>query len=127
MKKCIRCKNEKPFSEFYNKAVGKNGKHEYCKKCSYLINRKNELKRVYGISLDEYNAMFANQKGCCAICMRHQSECSRTLAVDHCHSTGKIRKLLCHNCNNGIGNFKEDLNILKKAISYIQSFKKEHT
>ncbi len=78
------------------------------------------LKRTFGISLDEYNKMFADQNGRCAICSRHQSEVKQTLCVDHNHKTGKIRKLLCGQCNHAIGLFREDISAIKNAIKYLK-------
>ena len=65
--------------------------------------------------------MFAIQRGCCAICGTHQSEMKIRLSVDHDHTTGKIRSLLCKSCNIGLGEFKDRVELLKKAISYLES------
>lgn len=81
------------------------------------------LKVNYGITLKDYNKMWELQEGCCAICRKHQSEFTQRLHVDHCHSTGKIRSLLCFNCNTGIGQLKEDIEILKEAIKYLEKYK----
>ena len=61
------------------------------------------LKLRCGISLDEWNKMFGEQQGCCAICGKHQSEEKRNFAVDHDHETDIIRGLLCSNCNTKLG------------------------
>lgn len=58
-----------------------------------------KLKSKFGLSLKEYQAMFDEQQGCCAICGKHQNELSYSLAVDHCHNIGVIRGLLCRSCN----------------------------
>lgn len=87
----------------------------------YKKNNKNQnLKWNYGITIDDYNILFKLQEGKCKICERHQSEFKKALHVDHCHKTEKVRGLLCSSCNRGIGYFKEDTNILNKAVSYIQ-------
>jgi hypothetical protein len=78
-----------------------------------------QLKRKFGITLDIYNQILANQNSCCAICNTHRSKLRRDLAVDHCHSTGKIRGLLCDHCNSGLGHFKDNVNFLAKAITYL--------
>lgn len=78
------------------------------------------LKKNHGITLEQYNELFINQNGCCKICNRHQSEFKRSLAVDHDHKTNKIRGLLCHHCNKGIGHFFENPSIMESAISYIK-------
>ena len=82
--------------------------------------RENSLKNNFGINLEEYNNMLEKQNHCCDICGLHKSNFIRHLAVDHCHSTGKIRGLLCVNCNLAIGNFRDDITLIKKAINYIQ-------
>lgn len=71
----------------------------------------------YGITLEQYNEMLVKQSNVCAVC---GLECSRKLAVDHCHSTGKVRGLLCVKCNRGIGNFNDDLSRLKAAVNYME-------
>lgn len=82
--------------------------------------RNSMLKKSYGITLEDYNKMFLLQKGCCKICNRHQSEFKRALAVDHNHETKKIRGLLCPSCNTGIGHLQDSIDILKKAIEYLE-------
>jgi hypothetical protein len=76
--------------------------------------------RRYGITLEDYNAMFAEQGGKCAICGAHQSELPAPLFVDHNHETGQVRKLLCRNCNLVLGFARDNIEILKVAISYLK-------
>lgn len=83
----------------------------------YIIEKM--LKQNFGITLEDYNKMFERQKGCCAICKRHQVTFKNRLSVDHSHVTGKIRGLLCANCNHGIGLFHEDIVVLKESIKYL--------
>jgi len=78
------------------------------------------LQKKYGITIEQYNEIFIKQNGCCKICNRHQSEFKRSLAVDHCHKTNKVRGLLCHHCNAAIGHLFEDVFIMEKAISYLK-------
>ena len=78
-------------------------------------------KTKYGITIEEYKKMLKKQNGKCAIC-GEESKGGR-LAVDHNHSTNKVRSLLCYHCNWGIGHFKENLDLLEKAIEYL----KHHT
>jgi hypothetical protein len=81
-----------------------------------------DLKLCYGMSLDDYKALLVKQKHGCAICGNKQTvERSKRLFVDHCHKDKtKIRDLLCHQCNFGLGNFKDDPNLLRKAILYLK-------
>lgn len=77
------------------------------------------LKRVYGISLIDYQNLMAVQHGKCAICQTSKCRSGKAFAVDHCHKTGKIRSLLCQSCNTVLGSVQEDVNILKAAIAYL--------
>lgn len=82
--------------------------------------RNYQLKVNYGISSSEYNIYFVEQDGCCKICGKHQVEFKKKLNVDHDHKTGKIRGLLCATCNMGLGMFKDKVELLKKAILYLE-------
>ena len=73
----------------------------------------------YKISLDEYEKLFTKQMGCCAICGTHQSVLLKRLAVDHNHSDGKVRGLLCHGCNTSLF-IVEDKQRLENAIAYLE-------
>ena len=88
------------------------------------IKKGQAMKFNYGITLDEYNQVFAAQKGRCMICGIHQSELLRSLAIDHNHETGEFRSLLCANCNTGIGLFHENTGIMRTAISYLEKYYK---
>ncbi len=97
----------------YNKQAEKSRNPEAFKsKC-----KDRALKRAYGISYCDYLSMLSKQGGTCAICRRIPDE--ETLFVDHSHSTGLIRGLLCKSCNTGIGFFKEDVESLGRAIRYL--------
>jgi hypothetical protein len=77
------------------------------------------LKGRYGITLEEWQALYDEQGGRCAICDRHASELKRTLVVDHDHQTGKVRGLLCHDCNAALGLMGDDPDRLKRACKYL--------
>ena len=82
------------------------------------IKRKNAmLKYEYGITLDDYNKMFNEQEGKCAICQRHQNELTRTLCVDHDHKTNKVRALLCVTCNTDVSVVENRLEEMTKYIN----------
>lgn len=76
--------------------------------------------RRYGISPEHYTQMLEDQDGACAICQRTPTE--RELGVDHCHKTGRIRGLLCADCNGAIGMLQEDPAIMRRAIRYLAIF-----
>lgn len=77
------------------------------------------LKTKYGLSLADYEAMRARQQARCAICGREERTKARRLAVDHDHQTAKVRDLLCHHCNTGLGNFDDNPDLLEAAIAYL--------
>jgi hypothetical protein len=85
-----------------------------------MYNLVNDLKRHYGMTVSQYEEMAKNHNFKCAICGVPQVELNRKLAVDHCHETGKIRGLLCGNCNTAIGKMKDSTDILRSAISYLE-------
>ena len=76
--------------------------------------------RKYGLTPDDYNRMFTEQNGYCAICKRHQSEFEISLVVDHNDETGVVRELLCGSCNAGIGMLQHDEEFLRNAIVYLR-------
>ena len=82
------------------------------------------LKRDYGITLAEYMDMHEAQGGLCAICGQPETTLKKgqpaMLAVDHCHTSGKVRGLLCMSCNLGLGYFKDDEAVLENAIRYLK-------
>lgn len=80
--------------------------------------RENGLKRQYNLTEEDYNKMFKDQNGRCKVC---KNPSDKTLNVDHCHTTGKIRGLLCWNCNMGIGYFKDNTEYLTNAINYLKN------
>lgn len=88
--------------------------------------RDKRLKRHYGISLEQYEAMIKLQNGVCCICLKPEMSLSKngkikSLAVDHNHKTGIIRGLLCHRCNIALGGFMDDIDSLKRAIYYLEN------
>jgi len=87
------------------------------------LKRKNAiLKNVYGITLDDYNKMFEEQKGKCAICNRHQNNLTRTLCVDHNHKTNQVRALLCVTCNTDVSVVE---NRLEEMTKYLNKHRKD--
>ena len=140
-KKCRCCGFTKPRSEFTRVTGLPNAVHSNCKKCNAdlartrynkkpkqdtaTINRRSKIKRKYGISLDDYDAMLRSQDGKCAICgtdtpTGKAGQLGPVFHVDHCHKYGQIRGLLCHKCNTALGNFGDDIGVLKRAISYLE-------
>lgn len=83
------------------------------------------LRKRYGVTLEWYDAQHAKQKGLCAICDQPETEVIGErllqLAVDHCHEHGHARQLLCCKCNQGLGAFKDNATLLRKAADYLDS------
>lgn len=141
MKVCYRCKKSKPFSAFHKKSAAKDGLQASCKKCnnnsarewqqanpekfeeiwkrnSYgdtaILKRK---ARRYGLTLEELVFLFEKTNGKCEICGKAPR---KTLCVDHCHKTGKVRGLLCEICNKSLGGFYDSVETLESAIKYLK-------
>jgi hypothetical protein len=91
------------------------------------IRTKNtHLQSRYGITLEVFNQMLVEQESKCYICSVHIDETpKKRLCIDHCHNTGKVRKLLCTKCNTALGQVSENTEILKKMITYINEHKNE--
>ena len=85
--------------------------------------RNQNLKRNYGITTEDYERMLEEQGGRCAICKTDQpgGRLNKYFNVDHCHSTGKVRGLLCMACNTMLGQADDDITTLSNAITYLES------
>jgi hypothetical protein len=142
-KACLSCKIEKALVDFPKRLKGsKDGFRNTCSSCRkesdkrrrqeniekykqrdrayYIRNISNIYKTKYGISLEDYNILFDKQQGKCKCCNMHQQELKAALAVDHCHTTGIIRGLLCKQCNLALGNVKDNIQTLKNMIEYLK-------
>lgn len=121
---CKKCKKETSNKYYYSQEGLESRNRYYNKKTLNGGWKENNLKR-YGINLNQFNKMIIKQNNVCAICnMPETSKEKRTgkiktLVVDHCHTTKKIRGLLCSNCNKGIGLLKDNKTILINAINYL--------
>lgn len=129
--------NKKPYGpdNFYWKLIDRSERtenkrqklNEY-QKAYRVVNiekiRDKELLKKYGITLDDWNRMYKEQNGVCKICGKPETKIDRRLgivrrlAVDHCHDTGKVRGLLCTECNQAIGLLHHDPKIIKSALEY---------
>ncbi len=115
-----------PDNFYWGEPVGVAGKTK-ARKAAYakvwrarnpLRAKQNDLKRMFGISLADYEEMLAKQNGVCAIC--ENKDAYFKLAVDHCHVTGVIRGLLCSQCNRGLGCLGDSPERLRRAIAYLE-------
>lgn len=100
--------------------------HKFCSEdCKSFADTDKYYKRVYGIGLTEVKQLEEKQKGCCAICggesFKMHPGIKQILCLDHCHISGNVRGLLCHNCNRALGLFKDSKETLSKALEYLES------
>lgn len=124
---CRECRNarsrEQKDKDFYRKhhERHKEYKADYYKRPEVVRRVRNQqLMKSFGISIDEYEKLWAKQKGLCAICEQPERTVrTGNLCVDHNHQTGVVRGLLCSHCNRGIGLLHDDPRILRKAIRYL--------
>jgi hypothetical protein len=84
--------------------------------------REGQLKRHYGLTIEQYDDILSKQNGKCAICGTDSCSTGKQMAVDHNHETGEIRGILCAACNIGIGMMKDDVSLIRKALTYLERF-----
>ena len=143
-KRCRDCGEVKPLDAYPLQKGGKHGRHPLCKPCRAAQERRRyhrdrerilartrgdkrklsrtrwrSLERKYGLYRTEYETLFVAQRGCCAICELRPAR----LYVDHCHATGRVRGLLCANCNFGVGDFGDDPDRCVVAADYLRGAK----
>lgn len=140
-RKCRYCGETKPLNDFLSEKRHKNGKRNMCKACGRAFSvekrkgdrawldkyqknsreteryRRVDLLRRYGLVQKDYDDLLVKQGGVCAIC-GHPPQ-AKYLVVDHSHSDGHVRGLLCRYCNLALGHFKDSQEILKKALDYL--------
>lgn len=131
LKRCSRCELFLPHND-YNK--NRNKLRPECRDCRNrdekpyriahkeqiaLAMRKTKLKWKFGMTLEAYEKRYKEQSDCCLLCNRNRSEFKIALSVDHDHKTGKVRGLLCHDCNTGLGKFRDSAELLNKAAQYL--------
>ena len=122
---CPDCGLVKPLQDFVRNASQPSGRAPYCKPCHNVRGKASKdkvggsrtyhLKRRYGITAEEADEMLIAQGGLCAICRT-----ALAAHVDHDHDTGEVRELLCFNCNGGLGQFKDDPEVLRAAAHYVE-------
>jgi hypothetical protein len=100
-----------------------NGNYRYYSYCEGCIN----CRERYNMTVPERQVMVDAQDNKCAICNSELAGWGKgwsadSSAVDHCHTTGKVRGILCYHCNTGIGQLKEDITVLKSAIKYLEKY-----
>jgi hypothetical protein len=135
IKKCSTCKEEKEFADFNKHKNGKFGIHNQCRACAQLWKptpealkeaRKktrewNRLKAT-GFTPEDFSAKFEEQGRVCAICGTDNSG-KLDFCADHDHANGTKRGVLCRKCNAGLGHFKDNTELMEKAIMYLNQYK----
>ena len=145
-KTCSKCCNTKSADAFFRLYRRRRVRlQNICKECQTarhreyyartkndrrIYKRRSDLKKKYGITLDNYHEMLVAQEFACAICKEPEKystskETKPTLAVDHCHKSSKVRGLLCSQCNQALGKFKDDPELLESALDYLKRNKHE--
>lgn len=142
-KLCRKCFTVKLLVDFVKSADSKSGYRHLCKECNNAyyaqrridkyekvrsyerkFHRTRNLKYNFGINEEIYDKMLLEQNNTCALCPATKSDSTRpNLAVDHCHTTGRVRGLLCGKCNKGLGLFSDNVELLKRAINYLEKYK----
>ncbi|MGW2232566.1 endonuclease VII domain-containing protein [Streptomyces sp. NPDC001759] len=114
-KLCRACGEVKPHSEWHRKRSAPDGLASRCKACRAVLLRQDHLKRKYGLTEAERDALIAAQIGVCCICLS-----AAATHVDHCHKTGRVRGVLCFNCNAGLGLLRDDPEAMNRAAAYLE-------
>lgn len=137
-KKCSKCREIKPLTDFYKDARLSDGRRSDCKVCvrirtqipeNKLLQRNRSLKYFHQMTLEEFNSKLESQGGKCAICQSVDPGGIQTFHVDHDHtccppqrSCSKCRRgLLCSGCNSGIGGLRDDPNLVAAALEYLKT------
>jgi hypothetical protein len=111
---CTKCKIDKDLDAYHADRRTGNRKRNVCIDC------RQSQRQVTNLSTFEYAKLLVDQNNACAICGIEATELKRELNVDHNHETNKIRGLLCHHCNIGLGNFRDSTTLLSVAIEYLE-------
>ncbi|MET9118004.1 endonuclease VII domain-containing protein [Streptomyces longwoodensis] len=114
-KLCRTCGEIKPHSEWHRNSTASDGLSTRCKACRAVQGRQGHLKRQYGITESDRDALVASQGGVCCICLAAVPE-----HVDHCHETGRVRGVLCFSCNAALGQFKDRPDAIRRAAAYVE-------
>lgn len=124
-RRCPDCREVKSLDDFPRNRASVTGYGSYCKPCHnakgkatytrlYGSTRHYHLQRRYGISAERVEELIREQGGVCAICLTGKPE-----HVDHDHRTGRVRGILCFNCNGGLGQMRDRVDVLLAAVDYL--------
>ena len=137
MKTCSVCKKELPFDQFYWRSEQGSYRSD-CKSCisskasirwrndpdfrarGTARSAKHQRKTKYGINETDYKNLLETANNRCEICGTPKCATGYALSIDHCHTTGKVRGILCQACNTSLGSFRDDTDIMQRAIDYLK-------
>lgn len=114
-KRCPQCEEVKPHDQWEQNKSSSDGWASYCRSCRAERNRESYFRRKYGLTEAERDALRAETKGLCPICLA-----APAVHVDHDHETGKVRGVLCFSCNAALGQFKDRPDVLRRAAEYLE-------
>ena len=138
LKKCADCREEKPLEQFDVCRRNKDGRYSYCKPCKSEHGKRSHAKRMaagkaqadnrkrrlamYGLTADGYDRLLAAQGGSCAVCgSTAAGPGGASMPVDHDHTTGLVRGILCFACNTAIGKFRDSPLLMRQAADYVEA------
>jgi hypothetical protein len=124
--RCTSCGDLKPIAQFTRSRAKTSGRHSHCRPCHYAQTKESaerlhgstrdlHLKRRYGLTSADVDAMAQAQGGVCLLCQERPAQ-----HVDHDHLTGAVRGVLCSCCNQGLGNFRDRADVMRQAIDYLE-------
>lgn len=138
-KSCNKCGEIKSLDQFPKRKDSADGHHNSCKACENVRKSKYkwtreqwwawEIKKQFGLTVDAYNSLLEEQNHSCAVCNTHLDDYKgiygkgkkvERFSVDHCHTSGKVRGLLCYNCNLLLGHAKDNVEVLEAAVAYLK-------
>lgn len=134
-KTCFRCDRTQPLVEFYRHRRMADKRLNKCRTCTKAdtaawrvhnrqhmndLNHRRYNTRLHGLSVEEYDALYDGDPTCPG-CGRTQERVGRRHAIDHCHTTGKVRGLLCAQCNLAVGNVSDDPTVLRRLAEYLEA------
>jgi len=138
MKKCSRCNQEKELSFFNKDKQRKDGHSHRCSACHSEVVKESKLrnpertkkvaykahiKHMYGVDIKWVEQRLKEHNYKCKICSTDMQLHTNTVAIDHCHKTGKVRDIVCKKCNSAMGQFNDDPELIAKAIDYLKETK----
>lgn len=124
--KCHKIRNKGRQRQDYKSRWYQDNKDQLSEKAKeYYKDNKNVRRltlanKLYGVSAEEYFSLYEKYSSSCAICKVSEEKLARFLNIDHDHETGEVRGLLCNSCNLGLGVFKDNKELLKKAWEYLE-------